>query len=319
MASLLPPPCYVMLHIGVGPSNAEEQSGARLVVSDTTKSFSLRDDIWIERLDKELATNIQKACEPPHFNIDSVEQDRHLYALVRRAPPIETSPHEGMTELFATAALSRLINPTSIGDRYCAKVFHFGLRDSAIQAIQFRGISPDVMVSRKHRDWLSVEDAEHLRDLMRWLAKGQPMHQRIHRAYWNHEYAMRSYYLDARWILIVSGLEALLTIGKHKLRWQFRDRVRQIAVEFGMDLTDDELDRAYQLRSKLVHSEGFLFSFSDILPTSQHNDLYEKMESLLRAVVRRCLLDESFGSFFRDDAAVEARWPLNLEPKGPKE
>lgn len=164
MASLLPPPCYVMLHIGVGPSSAEERSAARLVVSDTTKRFSMRDDIWIERLDKELATNIQKACESPHFNIGTVEQDRHLCALVRQAPPIETSPHEGMTELFATAALSRLINPTSIGDRYCAKVFHFGLRDSAIQAIQFRGISPDVMISQKHRDWLSVEDAEYLRD-----------------------------------------------------------------------------------------------------------------------------------------------------------
>ena len=116
----------------------------------------------------------------------------------------------------------------------------------------------------------------------------------------------------------MSGLEALLSIGKDKLRWQFRDRVRQVAVEFGIDLTDDELDRAYQLRSKLVHAEGFLFSLTNILSTSQHNDLYEKMESLLRAVVCRCLLDESFGSFFRDDAAVEARWPLNPEPKGPK-
>jgi hypothetical protein len=73
------------------------------------------------------------------------------------------------------------------------------------------------------------------------------------------------------------------------------------------------------LRSNLIHAEGFLFSFSNILPTSQHNDLYEKMESLLRAVVCRCLLDESYGSFFRDDAAVEARWPLNPEQKGPKE
>jgi hypothetical protein len=77
--------------------------------------------------------------------------------------------------------------------------------------------------------------------------------------------------------------------------------------------------RRYQLRSNLIHAEGFLFSFSNILPTSQHNDLYEKMESLLRAVVCRCLLDESYGSFFRDDAAVEARWPLNPEQKGPKE
>ena len=315
MDTLLPPPCYLMLHIGVGPSQAETEAGATLVVTDSDKRFGLREDLWIERLDKELATNIQKACEPPHFNIGSVEQDRHLYALVRQAPLADASPHESMGDLFAAAALSRLVNPTSIGDRYCAKIFHFGLRDSAIQALQFRGISPDVIISRNHRDWLSVEDAEKLRALVPWLAKEKHMHRRVHRAYWNHEYAMRSYYLDARWTLVVSGLEALLSVGKGNLRWQFRDRVRQLATEFGVSLTDDELDGAYQLRSKLVHAEGFLFSFSNILPASQHNELYEKMELLLRQVIYRCLVDESFGNFFRDDAAVEGRWPLNPKPK----
>jgi hypothetical protein len=274
----------------------------------------LSDDIWIERLDEQLAKHIQKACEPPHYDIDSVEQDRHLYAFVRRVSAVEKSNYEGMDELLAVVALSRLIHPTSIGDRYCAKVFHFGLKDSAICAIQYRGISPDAILSGNHRDWLSVEDAENLRRLMPWSSKDKRMHDRVHRAYWNHEYAVRSLYLDMRWILVVCGLEALVSVGEKELRKQFCDRGGQLAGVCGIDLTDADLRCAYKLRSKLVHAESFLHGLEAVLPKSQHGQLYEKLESLLRDTVRRCLLDENFGSFFRDDAAVEARWPLNPKP-----
>jgi hypothetical protein len=125
---------------------------------------------------------------------------------------VEKSNHEGRAELFATVALSRLIHPTSIGERYGAKVFHFGPPDSAILAIQPRGISPDVSLGRNARDWLSVEDGEELRKLMGCVPQTKPMHPRVHRAYWNHEYAMRSYSLDARWSVVISGLEALIDV-----------------------------------------------------------------------------------------------------------
>ena len=108
-------------------------------------------------------------------------------------------------------------------------------------------MSPDVTLVTNLRDWLSVEDGEGLRKLMPWLSK--KMHERVHRAYWNHEYAMRSYYLDARWPLVVSGLEALISIGEDDPSWQFRDRARQLASEFKIDLTDYDLRVAYRLRS----------------------------------------------------------------------
>jgi hypothetical protein len=219
-----------------------------------------------------------------------------------------------MDELLAVVALSRLIHPTSTGDRYCAKVFHVGLKDSAIFSIQYRGMSPDAILSGKSRDWLSVEDAENLRRLMPWLAKDKRMHDRVHRAYWNHEYAMRSLYLDMRWILVVSGLEALLSVGEKHLTGQFCDRGAQLASEFGVGLSDADLRLAYKLRSKLVHAESFLHGLEGVLPRSEHGQLYEKLESLLRHTVKRCLLDEEFGSLFRNDAAVEARWPLKPKP-----
>ncbi len=46
-------------------------------------------------------------------------------------------------------AFSRLIQPTSIGDRYCAQIFYYGMPESAIYAIQYRGISPDIFLSPK--------------------------------------------------------------------------------------------------------------------------------------------------------------------------
>ena len=314
MNDLLPRGCYVMLHIGTGPSHAEEKGGPPLVVTGTNR-FALSDEIWIERLDEQLAKRIQKACEPPHYKIESIEQDRHLYAFLRRVSDAEKSKYEGMEELRAVIALSRLIHPTSVGDRYCALVWHFGLEDSAIQAIQYRGTSRDVLLSSKQRDWLSVEDAENLRKLTPWLSKDKRMHDRVHRAYWHHEYAMRSSHLDMRWVLVVSGLEALINVGNKDNKWQFRGRVRQLADEFGVALIDDDLSRAWDLRSKMVHAESFLYGLETILPKSQHNDLYEKLEGLLRMTVKRCFLDGEFGDYFRDDAAVANRWSLGPKPR----
>ena len=305
MNKVLPESCYVILHIAPGHGNVAKHS--TLVVEKDGDRFELREDIWIERLNERLAKNIQQACEPPHYSISGHPWDRHLYAFVRRAPKVDKTNNEGIGDLFTTVALSRLINPTSTGDRYCAKVFHYGLDDSAIQAIQFRGISPDVFLPKNPRDWLSVQDGEYLRKLMSWVSQ-KPMHGRVHRAYWHHEYAMRSYYLDARWTLVVSGLEALVNVDEQKVREQFRVRVKQIAEELQITLTANELNKAYTLRSKLVHGEKFLFGLETELPKDQQSELYEKLELVLRKTIRHCLEDEPFSDYFRDDKAVKQRW-----------
>jgi hypothetical protein len=304
--------CYIVLHVGSGPTRAAEQFGSPLIVRDGNNRFTLTNDIWIERLDKQFATNIQKACQPPHYNMGAADNDRHLYAFVRRATAGEKTKYEGMTELHGLIALSRLVNPTSTGDRYSALVFNYGAKDSAIFSIQYSGMSDVFLAPAKPRDWLSVDDGNTLLKLMPWLSR--KMHDRVHHAYWNHEYAMRSYYLDARWTLVVSGLEALINVGEAEVAWQFRDRVRQLAGEFQINLSDNDLRLAYKLRSKLVHAESFLSGLQTVLPTADHSALYDKLESLLRMTVRRCLLDQTFGDSFRDAAAVKARWPLSPNP-----
>ena len=141
-------------------------------------------------------------------------------------PRSEQPRDQGMTDLHATIALSRLVNPTSTGDRYCAQVFRFGDNNSPIFAIRYVGVSPDVILGRKNRDWLSEDDGRVLQKLMPWISTSKLMHGKVHRAYWNHENAMRSYYLDIRWTLIVSAFEALLNTKDNDVTWQFRDRVR---------------------------------------------------------------------------------------------
>lgn len=305
----LPKACYVILHIGTGPSQDEEKHGLAVIVKDGER-FALSDDIWIERLEEQVAKKVQTACEPPHYRIDNAGHDRHLYAFVRRVPDRETRRYEGLEILHAVLALSRLIQPTSIGDRYCAHIFHYGLPDSAIYAIQYRGMSPDVFLSQKQRDWLTVEDGEMLRRLMPWLSQGKDMHHRVHRAYWYHEYVMRSSVLDMRFPLVATGLEALINTSEKNSGAQFSARVPQLAQACGVAFTDAEATKAWKLRSKLAHAEAFLYGLGTVLPATEHLDLYEKLETVLRNTVRRCLVDESFGDRFRDGSAVETHWPL---------
>jgi hypothetical protein len=305
----LPKPCYVILHIGAGPTHYQEANGLALLVKEGER-FALSEDIWIERLEESLAKKVQKACEPPHYNIGTQEYDRHLYAFVQRVADIEHRPYEGLETLHAVLALSRLIHPTSVGDRYCSKIFHYGLPDSSIYAVQYRGISPDIFLSAKQRDWLSPEDGTTLRGLMPWLSKDKPMHHRVHRAYWYHEYVMRSSMLDIRLPLVATGLEALINTSEHGSGTQFHVRVAQLAAASGIPFSETEAKKAWKLRSKLAHAEAFLYGLDTVQPANEHNDLYEKLEAILRSTVLRCLLDESFGDRFRDTDAVDAHWPL---------
>ena len=98
-----------MLHIGTGlPGQTAEWERCPPVVVLGSGRFALNDDFWIEKLDEQLAIHIQAACDPPHYGINNDQTDRHLYAFLRRVPEAETSLYEGMDELHAVVALSRL-------------------------------------------------------------------------------------------------------------------------------------------------------------------------------------------------------------------
>jgi hypothetical protein len=125
--------CYVILHIRPGPPYPEPTKSFQIA---TDSRFELSSDMWIEKLDTELAKRIQRACEPANYNIYSDVWDRHLYAFVRKIPAQESARYQGLEDLYTIIALSRLIHPTSTGERYCAKIFSQPETDPPIQAIQ---------------------------------------------------------------------------------------------------------------------------------------------------------------------------------------
>ena len=122
---------------------------------------------------------------------------------------------------------------------------------------------------------------------------------------------MRSYYLDVKWTLVVSAFEALMNTQRDYVALQFRERVKQLAEHFGISLTIDELKKAYELRSGLVHSQKFL-ELETVLPTQEHVPLYGRLETLLRKTLLECLLDVKFGAYFQDASSVDSRWPVNF-------
>jgi len=301
--------CYVILHVGMGPSREQEANGNGLLVGNGER-FHLSADIWIERLDESTSKNIQRACEPAHYKINKEIWDRHLYAFVMQVPSLQRTRYDGLQILHSVISLSRLVNPTSTGDRYCAQVMHFGLKDSAVLSIEYRGASLDVTLGPNSRDWLTRRDGEELRKLMPWASEDKVMHRRVHRAYWNHEYAMRSHYVDIRWMFVVEGLDALINTGRGNSEHQFRVRVKKLADFLSIPITQDQLTAAYEIRSKLVHTEEFLYGLGAILPRTEHDALYERLEAVLRETVRTALLDETFGNSFETEASVASRWTV---------
>ena len=171
-------------------------------------------------------------------------------------------------------------------------------------------MSPDIFLSAQQRDWLTPEDGTALRGLMPWMSKDKPMHHRVHRAYWFHEYVMPSSTLDIRLPLVATGLEALINTSEQRSGTQFQIRVPQLAAASGIAFSDTEAKQVWKLRSKLAHAKAFLYGLDTVLPVNEHNNLYEKLEAILRSSVLRCLLDESFGDRFRDKSAVDMHWPL---------
>ena len=123
---------------------------------------------------------------------------------------------------------------------------------------------------------------------------------------------MRSYYLDVKWTLVVSAFEALMNTQKDYVALQFRDRVKQLADHFRISMTVDELKKAYELRSGLVHSQKFLFELETVLPQQDHVPLYGRLETLLRRTLLECLLDSKFGACFQEASSVDSRWPVNF-------
>jgi hypothetical protein len=143
---------------------------------------------------------------------------------------------------------------------------------------------------------------------MPYLLERRTLPKRIHIAYWHHEYAVRTYYVDHRWVLIFTGLDALVNVDPYLGKKKFVSRIKRIADSVRVSASESELEKAYDLRSNLVHGQHFLYDFGYPLPKADI-ELYDKIEEILRLTLLKAFEDPSFASNFTDGNSIKGFLP----------
>lgn len=273
--------------------------------------IDLSDQIWIGPLDDQIAKLVIDACDKRYFGpIPHARDAWQLYSYVRELNVSHKDwnwDHDHVLE--AVVALSRLLHPTSAG-LLCAARISFdedGRVDEIYPAVR-SGISLEVFLSpQRGRNWLVEADARLLRELVPRLPV--PLPERVHTAFWHHEYAARTYYINHRWSFICTGLEALLHTDRRRNTAQFVQRLPALASELGITITETQADEAYDVRSRLAHGLSLL-STGPGGPPAPQVQLYDCIEDILRFAVLRCMRDSTFADIFRSDDLIRSRWPL---------
>lgn len=268
--------------------------------------FDLSSDLRIDRLSRGLADKIFEACEPPGFRFDSVRQFGQLYSFIRDIPPnISSLQWDTDQRLQLCLALSRIVHPTSVSFEYAARIFT--CEDGAISKIvpgPVSGSGSQAFVVDAKFNYLTDADASDLKGLIQAFER-KPLQGPIARAMWYHEYAARFYEIDVRWTFVATGIEVLIHKDRYKSTKQFVERVKRLSAEVGADpVTKDEARGMYELRSSLSHGQGL----GEVTPDKE--DLYRKMENILRLTIRKSILEKSFDDFLSDPQEIKERWPV---------
>lgn len=269
-------------------------------------------EFWLERLDMELAKLVMETREPKTFGSDTpiFRQVAPLYAFVRKLPP--NSPlHRWDDDNFLSAAIaiSRLVHPTSTGFVYAARIACESGKLVQARPAEIRGVSRDVFLSPSHtRDWLTPADASAFADLIPLLPLQLP--KRVHNAFWHHVYAARTYYIDHRWTLVCTGIEALVHTDKLRSTRQFSFRASQLATELGINLSEVDAEEAYDLRSRLAHGVSFLTTADGDGLSPNNIRLYDLLEGTLRRAVLESMRDKVFAETFADEGRIGQKWPI---------
>lgn len=263
--------------------------------------------MWVGVVDQPVAKAVMDLCDSTCVGTPAPRrQYGQLYSFVRELRhACDLARWDDDHRLKNCVALSRLVHPTGIGFKYAARV---KVRNDSVPLeicrAEVQGIDVLAYPSPSElRKWLTEADALDLRSLISSFRTAK-LPERVHSALFYHEFASRTWYADIRWTLVCTALEALLNDGKRDNKNQFRRRASQLADELGLTFREGEAGTAYDVRSKLTHGEAFLHA----LPQAEIK-LYDRMESLLRACLRRCIEDDSFAQVFANEQSICSRWP----------
>lgn len=271
--------------------------------------FLIADDIYIEKLPKELWQEVFRICTLIGRE-DAVPQFSQLYAFVREFRG-EIVHHLSIRwdhdeRLQLCMGLSRIIHPTTISSGYSARI----IEGDGIRRI-IPGPANDFGAAAwlsgvKSRNWLTVSDAEELKGLVSaFFLNASQLPKRIKQAIWYTEYAFRTFHLDIRWPLACMGLESLIHTDRIQSTKQFSSRVSKIAQELGMlDFTEQEVTEAYETRSALAHGQ----LLRDLDPYKI--DIYDKLEIVLRLVIKKAILEPTYANIFSSEERIRIAYPI---------
>jgi len=290
-------------HPPVGTDPEERFNGA-------VAEVDLGDGIKLGRVSDDDAERIMDACGPAGQNFSPVRQFGQRYAFY-----VDHSVEEATENLYGfdadrlgvALALSRLIRDNGFSYQYAARVIEHAATELTITPL---AATEGHVVYRLHggREWLDGEEAEALASLLA-AYRSSELPPRVREALWRSEYASHMARGDIMLSTIVSGLEALLKVGRGRPENQFKQRATALAGDLGTEGVDEALcERAYAGRSDWVHA-----SFEGA-PTSEEErqrwvEDAAKMRDLLRGACRKAIEDADFSAVFRNGQTIKNRWP----------
>ena len=272
--------------------------------------FQLAGDLHIGKPAHNVAKIVLDLAEPGGYQaVRPVRQYGYFYAFTREvAEPATVYDWDPDLRLQTTIALSRLVRPTSISFRYAARI-HFGDDGTVREAFpaHSKGVDPDSWLppEENYRDWLITGEFEELKVLFQSYAPSS-LPLRVSRALWYHEYAARTYYQEVCWIIVSTALESLLHTDRHHSTRQFTERLPQLAELVGVPISKSEAEAAYDMRSHLSHGNAT----GRLAPSDAQ--VYLRLGRVLRAALKRAILDPLFAAIFSDESTVSAKWPIKV-------
>lgn len=284
--------------------------GEGLILPDITRSaVEIAPGIWLGPTP--FAEQILDACQPIGHNMKRPYlQFGSLYGFYRvyeSAPYPERHDFDPDRRLRTALQLSRLVRPTSTSWEYAAQIWQDGATPEILPA-RFTGVGSQAFVLNEDEDWLRDEDVEALRGVLKIFAP-EVLPERLKKALWYHEYLCWLYFVDVRWPLGVTALEALIHTNDFSLPRPQRmgstaqfvrrlTRVRELLPS--LQWTKADLEAIYDRRSALVHGVG---KSAGEIP-EEDLGLIRLEEEGLRRILLAGILDPGIAALFRDDSSV---------------
>ena len=137
--------------------------------------------------------------------------------------------------------------------------------------------------------------------------KIHPLNSRVKRAMFFYEHAFREFYIDVRWLLISSAMEALINTSGDHITKQFVKRSMCLAnFVGGITYTTKDAEKIYNYRSKISHGQMKRIDGLD----EKEKDAYAKIEELIRRCLKKSILDPTFASIFNTEESINKKLPI---------